>query len=305
MPIRSGHLCLICGNESAADPETVRLKELSAGTGREYEYVRCASCGALSIVDPPNDEQERYGADYYSMRSNRRQRLAEDIIFLAYRLFRFDWHRQFSSIAYLPPPDRCASVLDIGCGQGLLVKRLGLQLGYCCVGIDPYVSTDYESPDGRVKVMRKSVEDMTGTYAFVMSNHSIEHVPDPYGFLSHAVRLLEPDGRLLLRLPISPNYLTAKLGHFWFGYGPPDHRHQFTEQSLKMLFRRVGLEVELWNYESSPLIAAISRKLSRGKCFNELRLKDLCPTLGEIREARRSNAQGTGDLVAILLRKSR
>lgn len=47
----------------------------------------------------------------------------------------------------------------------------------------------------------------TGAFRLVYTSEVVEHMPDPEGFLSECVRLLEPGGFLLLTTPNQPNPL--------------------------------------------------------------------------------------------------
>lgn len=298
------YICDICAHVVAGSPQILNLRELSADTGERFDYAQCPHCGAARILNPPDDEAARYGEDYYSMRSSRKQQIVEDIIFRLFTMFKFDWHRQFTPLNYLPKPAATAgTILDIGCGQGLLIRRLNRHYGYRCTGIDPFLAPAAEVRETTLQILRQTAQEATGTYDFVMLNHSIEHAHAPYDLLKNATRLLAPGGHILLRLPISPNYLTQQYGEAWRGYDPPDHRTQFTQKSLELLAARCNLKIVRTTYEATPIIAAVTRQIATGKCFNQLRLKNLRPTLAEIRHANAANRHANADLIALILEK--
>src|SRR5829696_2144122 len=101
-----------------------------------------------------------------------------------------------------PPP---ASVLDVGCGTGLLASRLA-QAGYAVTGIDP-------SP-GMLEILRARVPDVVavegsgtalpfddGVFDLVLSVATFHHIADPGEVrraLSEMVRVARPGGRILV-----------------------------------------------------------------------------------------------------------
>src|SRR5262249_14861453 len=80
------------------------------------------------------------------------------------------------------------SILDYGCGNGLLVRFLKAR-GYAHVdGYDPYVQEFAAQP-------------VAGAYEWVVANDVIEHCPDPSVLLRDCLRLLRPGGLLYVGMP--------------------------------------------------------------------------------------------------------
>ncbi|HEX3135950.1 MAG TPA: class I SAM-dependent methyltransferase, partial [Planctomycetota bacterium] len=83
--------------------------------------------------------------------------------------------------------------------------------------------------------------------ATVMLN-VLEHVRDPEAFLAHALRLLQPDGLLVIRVP---NDFTPFQEAAWKATGErrrwwiarPDHINYFDFASLRSLLSALGCEV--------------------------------------------------------------
>ncbi len=95
-----------------------------------------------------------------------------------------------------------AKVLDLGCGRGGIVERLGTCGTW--VGIDP----DWASlrdhrvaalPRGQATAHRLPFADCT--FDLVVSSWVFEHLPDPAGIFGEVVRVLRPGGRLAFLTP--------------------------------------------------------------------------------------------------------
>jgi SAM-dependent methyltransferase len=92
--------------------------------------------------------------------------------------------------AELPPAP--ARVLEVGCGEGALARRLASS-GYRVVAIDP------RAPEGDI-FERVSLEDFAdpGPFDAAVANRSLHHIPDLSRALDKVARLLRPGGRLIV-----------------------------------------------------------------------------------------------------------
>jgi ubiquinone/menaquinone biosynthesis C-methylase UbiE len=121
-------------------------------------------------------------------------------------------------------PSAGKSLLDIGCGEGSLV-RLSAQQGLDSFGIDL-------SPIGvktaRIHVGQAVISLGNGehlpfsdqSFDFLTNIGSLEHFPNPGEGLSEMLRVLKLDGKAAILLPNS-YYLPDIVWHVWrTGYGP-------------------------------------------------------------------------------------
>ena len=96
------------------------------------------------------------------------------------------------------------SILDIGCGQGELLKELHDN------GFENLIGLGYEVPslsfvrliDG-IDLSEKNWGDrfLSEQYDYVVSTDVIEHLINPYQFLIESHKLIKPDGVLILTFP--------------------------------------------------------------------------------------------------------
>jgi ubiquinone/menaquinone biosynthesis C-methylase UbiE len=101
----------------------------------------------------------------------------------------------------LQPGDR---VLEIGCGQGHLTKRLA-ERGIDITGIDANPNASHVSGSERVLYMRaEALQFDDGVFDSIVSVHAIEHIPDLKGAFAEMSRVLKPGGKALFIYPAEP-----------------------------------------------------------------------------------------------------
>lgn len=133
---------------------------------------------------------------------------------------------------------RPGRVLDCACGVGYGTRRL---VDRCdavteAVGVDlspdavAYARERYGHPRISFRASdAMSLEEPDG-FDTVVSLETIEHVPDPEGFVERLVALLRPGGVLVASVPTTPS---VDLN--------PHHRHDFTARSFRRMLARRGL----------------------------------------------------------------
>ena len=123
------------------------------------------------------------------------------------------------------------TVLDVGCGAQPYRSLLPPKVSY--IGIDDAEAPErfgYEMPDTLYfEGARWPVA--TGSVDVVLSTETLEHVPDPSGFLAEASRCLRRGGRLILTVPFSARW------HFL-----PFDYWRFTPSGLGTLLSGAGFD---------------------------------------------------------------
>jgi SAM-dependent methyltransferase len=141
-------------------------------------------------------------------------------------------------------------ILDIGCGDGLFFDQLS-RFGEV-EGVEPDASI--VTPDGpwasRIAICRFDETFQPGhRYDQILVLDVLEHVADPSALLHHAIRLLEPEGFMIVTVPAIPALWTS---HDDLN----EHRARYTRQSLDALARTAGARVERSSYFFQWLAAA-------------------------------------------------
>src|SRR4051812_19942848 len=63
-PVVAEHTCSVCGNAYGNSVHTTR--EMMFGTRERFDYLECADCGSLELLNVPNDLSPYYPPNYYS-----------------------------------------------------------------------------------------------------------------------------------------------------------------------------------------------------------------------------------------------
>jgi SAM-dependent methyltransferase len=254
--------CEICRNATGNTLHAAR--EMMFGKRDRFNYLECASCGCLQLIDPPADLGPYYPANYYSFDAprNRNQVISPLLRLWARsslegrgRLDRIlskprgrpksiDWSRRAGA-------GLDSAILDVGSGGGQLILRMN-QYGFTnLLGIDPFLPADVDAAEG-VRLRKRELSALDGSFDFIMLHHSFEHMADPNSAMGHLRRLVSPGGCVLIRMPV--------VGHAWRQYqadwvqlDPPRHIFVQSPLSVRLLAERSGFRVDesLTEYDST------------------------------------------------------
>lgn len=219
------------------------------------EYVECGVCGTLiSLVGltpeqlaVKDDETDFYGKEYWLGHQS------EDLGFPdIYRRTRADLternlHWLKALLKYRLPG---AKVMELGCSHGSFVALMQ-QAGYAASGVEmsPWV-VEFGKQTFQVPIFVGPIEGLdipAGSLDVIALMDVMEHLPDPVATMAHCLKLLKPDGVLLIQTPkFRPGMNYAELvetnGAFLEQLKADEHLYLFTEESAKRLFRQLGAE---------------------------------------------------------------
>ena len=153
------------------------------------------------------------------------------------RLLRRTRARLAKRLRRIAPP---GPILDVGAGDGALVEALGRE-GREAVGIDPFVTAPHVRPG-------ELAEQEKGAWAGVVFWHSLEHLPRPATALEQAVRLLGPEGVIVISVPNSDSLQAKLFGNRWLALDPPRHLVHLSGQALASRLRQLGLRIDRVSY---------------------------------------------------------
>ena len=250
------HVCRICNN--AGDNTVYVAREMQFGTREPFEYFQCAKCGCLQIAQAPCDLGRHYPKEYYSLtgpgalpsqsclkRFLKRRRLKHFLGkrtvpgALLERVFgRPDVPAWFAKVG----PEPHWRVLDVGCGAGLFLHTLWYAGFSNLTGVDPYIDHDLDHGQG-VRVFKADVTTITGPFDVVVLSHSFEHMANPEDVLRHVHRVLAPGRTAVIRMPLVPSYAWERYRTNWVELDAPRHLFLHSQQSMRLLAERVGLEI--------------------------------------------------------------
>jgi 2-polyprenyl-6-hydroxyphenyl methylase/3-demethylubiquinone-9 3-methyltransferase len=187
--------------------------------------------------------------------------------------------RHFGRTPGWPKPLDGLTVLDIGCGGGLVCEPL-CRLGAAVTGIDPAqdnVEAARRHAEGQrlaIDYRAARVEDLAaegGTFDAVVCLEVVEHVPDPGAFLKTCAALVRPGGLMLLSTinRTVKAYLLAILGAEyvlrWLPLGTHQWERFVTPDELARHLQAAGLDApQLRGMVYSPLADAWSLSSDTG-----------------------------------------
>jgi SAM-dependent methyltransferase len=146
------------------------------------------------------------------------------------------------------------SLLDVGCGEGVLVERWARRLeGRRVVGIDleeESIQAGWEqrrAPNLEYRVMRaENLPFGANEFALASAIEVLEHVPDPEHTLAEMARCAER--HLLVSVPREPLWraLNMARGAYWRDLGnTPGHLNHWSRRSFTALLARHGTVAEV------------------------------------------------------------
>lgn len=255
--------CRVCG--FTEDHPRYIVKEMMYGTANTFPYFQCQQCGCLQIETIPDDMAAFYPASYYSftVRTEGSQTSAIQRKFEKWiaRQSLFDKGYKVARLArsFVRPPPALAviskllkpcklksfatSFLDVGCGaQSWWLDDLN-SLGFTdLTGVDPFIEHDRSFRDTRIKC--GSIFDIDRKFDVISMHHSLEHVPDQVAALDAIRQRLNLGGCCLIRVPLSSSTVWEKYKTNWVELDAPRHLYLHSVESLKILARKAGLNLE-------------------------------------------------------------
>jgi SAM-dependent methyltransferase len=133
-------------------------------------------------------------------------------------------------------------ILDVGCGNGGLLKSLN-RIGFTnLTGIDPF--NDKDLFFGDIKIYKKDLFKMVGKYDFIMLNHVLEHLDEPQRIVKKLYDLLNNGRYLLIRTPVMNTYAWDTYNTDWMSLDAPRHLIIHTIKSIQLLCDMTGFKLD-------------------------------------------------------------
>jgi SAM-dependent methyltransferase len=255
--------CTICNNISGN--RAYHFKDYHLRTEKEYEYFKCAQCGCLQKTRTEEDHAQYYPDNYYSYTKDDRSSIISKIKW-GLRDIRNSYYRTgrgftgkiihsllpCMSVAMVEKanPQKSWRVLDVGCGSDALMLQYLSQRGFVNLfGVDPFIKQDITI--GNATILRKSLEDCTDTFHLITLNHSFEHMRNQESILLHCKKILNPDGVIILRIPVVSSFAWEQYKEFWPKLDAPRHLYLHSIESIQYLVQKCGLLVKNCVYDST------------------------------------------------------
>jgi ubiquinone/menaquinone biosynthesis C-methylase UbiE len=214
--------------------------------GKElYSYVRCPTC-SMVFLDPTLVWQERSRHYNLAYRGYFRSKGFDHRV----GLLHYGFTKRMRIIAHFKKYGR---LLDVGTGLGDFVSWLSLKNSWQAIGLEPIadaICSGYPN-NGTKRIVGDALNMGLATCSIdvVTLWSALEHLQDPIQGLQECLRVLKPEGLLVLRTVNSLSWGASLFGHNWVGYDAPRIVTVFTPENLKLMVAKVGFTIlELTNY---------------------------------------------------------
>jgi len=221
---------------------------LCGETKREFIFarfginaVKCSGCGTGYMEKFPVDSGDVYRNDDYTPIAK-----SDYLDNVKYRQERFGKERIEILQKYLKKESKESRLLDVGCGTGWFLD-LAQQYGFRVAG------QEFSTELSRFTAERLGIQVWSDPITEIPVNEKfdaitlfdvIEHVPNPVAVIESIKEHLNKDGIALFFTPNLDSLGFWKLKERSSLVMPVEHLFYFTEKSLRMVFEKVGLEVE-------------------------------------------------------------
>ncbi len=221
--------CPACGSYRAQFPIVGTHKEHSPVFQGSYLVYHCKHCQtefALPRLPAP--------AEWYTAKHE-------------YYGWRWEFDLLLTHLAQdqqLRPNDRARTILEIGCGEGILLERLASE-GEAW-GIETNTAAAVIAASKGMRVYDQDLSNFRARYPdarfdIIVFFQVLEHLPHPWEFLSDLKALLSSPGMIAFSVPNPDRYAVSLERERW-DY-PPHHLTRFSKQGLSLLLERGGFEV--------------------------------------------------------------
>jgi len=234
--------CPVCLNPATA-PAFTGTDLLFETTSRTFTLHACPACRCLFLNPMPgNDEIAGFYPTQYWWTTARRGALKR--LESIYRRIALRDHVSF--IARAAGTGTGVDLLDVGCGGGTLLGLLK-QRGFRAMGVDfsPEAAKVAEEENG-VRVVVGSLGEAAfpdQSFDIVTLFHVMEHVTNPRDVLAEVLRILRPNGAIVLQVPNIDSWQFRLFGAKWYGLDIPRHVIDYSRDAILKLLVNAGFVI--------------------------------------------------------------
>ncbi|HEY0054499.1 MAG TPA: class I SAM-dependent methyltransferase [Pedobacter sp.] len=224
--------CTICKSDTLKYYRTIR---------NELKIYECLTCLNAITLPPPNDiayeEDDFHGQFNFNSLDELPRQWKKALV------------KQINLIKRRVKPG--ANILEIGCGQGLLLQELKT-IGYNTFGVEPS-KTAYQIAEKKGLAILNGYFPETNfnqqEFDLIIMSQVLEHIENPLDFLSILGKMY-PGKYLML---IQSNYkgiVPQKNQEKWYAWLPEQHYSHFTAKGLQQICKMLGFTYTDFEYST-------------------------------------------------------
>ena len=238
-------VCFLCGEDDST--ELVSAQDDYTGKPGKFRFVKCRRCG-LAYQNPRipvADIKAWYDDEYIS----HRKKTDWGVLTWFYK-WAMDQHDRDKEklVQRFVALSSESHVLDVGCGSASFLNRIHERLGCTVYGVDfknlahlpTYRAVEFHCGLFCDQNLPENHFDLITMW------HFLEHDYDPVGTLQRVLRLLKPDGRLIVEVPRLDSNTYRLFRSRWPGLQAPQHTALYTRATFVEMLRKGGLEIETY-----------------------------------------------------------
>lgn len=253
MPIEPNYACAFCGQTES--PRLVSAQERMFGMGDRFDVAVCPSCASIQLVNVPEELGKYYPKSYYAhqhlVTANPIKNFLKKIRYILFLLTKSAAFRPiFGDWMVITGIRMDSSIADIGCGNGQLLFEMHAAGFTQLRGYDPYLETE-KKLGPQFWLERKSIFEVEEKFDLLMMHHSFEHMSEPAKVLGKAFEILNPGGKMLVRIPVADAEIWKKEGGYWVQLDAPRHLHIPSVKGLCQLAENSGFKTQKVVFDST------------------------------------------------------
>jgi SAM-dependent methyltransferase len=237
--------CRLC--KADADFQSIRAPFVFGGKD-EHNFWSCSICGAIYLYPIPSPEEEKkfYFQEFEKFMSSRvgdhrdwsnaekHKTTNEDQV-----------HRRLPFFKDYLKKD--LDLLEIGCSSGFMLDAFKAK-GLNCIGVEPSGEfKDFLIQSGHNVVQDISEIEEHKKFDIIAHFFVLEHIRDPFAFLSQSYDLLKENGVIICEIPCANDPLTSiyNIDAFEKFYWSIAHHYYYTPTSIKYVLNSLKYKFKI------------------------------------------------------------
>lgn len=248
--------CKLCGSD--------RIKTVIHN--QAFQIINCTVCKIAFTFPTP------IIPDYEKMDFHSKTEIANTEELTSIKDLPFDWQKlieiQIEMIQNNFSEDQ--NILEIGCGEGILLRELQKNKFQNLHGIEPSDTAALRAQKSGLDITNEYFNDETISKKFdlIIMSHVFEHIQDIKEFIPKLKNVLNEKGGIMLTQTNFKGLIPTIQKEDWYAWVPEQHFWHFTPKGIKQLFSTFGFDCTHLKYSS--LVHPHDTYYKIGKLFPKL-----------------------------------
>ncbi len=143
-----------------------------------------------------------------------------------------------------------AAIMEIGCGEGLLLNELKLGGYENILGVEPSKTATLRAQKKNLNIINEYFSEnlLSKKFDLVIMSHVFEHVKDIHDFIKQISTVLNKDGGILFTQTNYKGIFPSLEKENWYAWVADQHFWHFTPASLKIILNRFNYNLQELDY---------------------------------------------------------